>query len=80
MAGVKGKSGIGSGGPGRNQGRKKNECQTCIYWTVDTPEQSAAANDPVGWWGKCSQLGIQTEADFCCKKFFRRAGLAKPAF
>ena len=68
-----GKKGMkGSGGTRTGAGRKKNECQTCIYWMVDTPEQSAAAKDPPCWWGMCSQLKVQTEADFYCKFFFRK--------
>lgn len=69
MPGIKGMK--GSGGPRPGAGRKPNSCQVCIHWTVDTPEQSAAANDPPNWWGSCSQLRVQTEQDFLCKKFFR---------
>lgn len=69
MAGVKGMKGGGGARPGA--GRKPNSCQVCIYWTVDTPEQSKKAGDPPDWWGMCSQLRLQTEADFYCNKFFR---------
>lgn len=68
MSGVKGRS----GGANRNQGRKKNECQTCQFWTVDTPEQAKAAQDTPGAWGMCSRLKVQTEADFYCKKYIRQ--------
>lgn len=70
----------GSGGPRPGAGRPKKvtQCSTCIHWTVDTPEESIAANDPLYWWGSCSQLRIQTEQDFLCNKFFRKHSTPSP--
>lgn len=63
VKGMKGGGGLRTPGPGKKLGRplKLTQCSVCIHWTVD----------PLCWWGMCSQLMIQTEADFCCQRFFR---------